>query len=379
AMVTCPTPPSVAHGITKIISGFQLESALSGTEIEISCVPKYHNIKAPCKPSRLKCIGGDWIGILPICVYSKECPPPPDVRHATPFDINAARYEAKMQRFFINTQISYQCLPGYEMRGNDILTCSSGCWTPSEPPVCHNLEETYIESNAGGQIVLSLATGTGVLLLLVVICLVIVCRRRKPLSRAVSIQPSVPRPDLADHAALLHHPDRLALIAFADGIQSGQPALPTYEEAIRDRVPGCTSTRIPRPHWPSLVARRSRNSPNPDSIHVTRQGSFASHSASIRSDPMGSTDTMAVSENSTTVTLDTASSHSGSQPASCRAHCGSLASFDTSSVLNTEGVPLLEENELEEVQCGDDVSLAMENRSMTDNVSFKLSITSDVA
>lgn len=52
---------------------------------------------------------------------------------------------------------------------------------------------------------------------------------------------------------------------------------------------------------------------------------------------MGSTDTMAVSENSTTVTLDTASSHSGSQPASCRAHCGSLASFDTSSVLNTEG------------------------------------------
>lgn len=52
---------------------------------------------------------------------------------------------------------------------------------------------------------------------------------------------------------------------------------------------------------------------------------------------MGSTDTMAVSENSTTVTLETASSISGSQPASCRAHCGSLASFDTNSVLNTEG------------------------------------------
>lgn len=55
---------------------------------------------------------------------------------------------------------------------------------------------------------------------------------------------------------------------------------------------------------------------------------------------MGSTDTVAVSENSTTVTLDTASSHSGSQPASCRAHCGSLASFDTNSVLNTEGKDL---------------------------------------
>lgn len=55
-------------------------------------------------------------------------------------------------------------------------------------------------------------------------------------------------------------------------------------------------------------------------------------------DPMGSTDTMTPSEVSTNVTLDTVSSHSGSQPASCRAICGSLASFDTSSVLNTEGL-----------------------------------------
>lgn len=57
-------------------------------------------------------------------------------------------------------------------------------------------------------------------------------------------------------------------------------------------------------------------------------------------DSMGSTDTMTVSEVSTNVTLDTVSSHtcsSGSQTASCRAICGSLASFDTSSVLNTEG------------------------------------------
>lgn len=70
-----------------------------------------------------------------------------------------------------------------------------------------------------------------------------------------------------------------------------------------------------------------------------------SHSASLRSgsatgDSMGSTDTMTPSEVSTNVTLDTVSSHtcsSGSQSASCRALCGSLASFDTSSVLNTEG------------------------------------------
>ena len=61
----------------------------------------------------------------------------------------------------------------------------------------------------------------------------------------------------------------------------------------------------------------------------------ASHSAAGES--MGSTDTMAVSEVSTNVTLDTVSSHT-SASASCRAACGSLASFDTCSVqINTEG------------------------------------------
>ncbi|KAF5277594.1 hypothetical protein FQA39_LY06087 [Lamprigera yunnana] len=84
---------------------------------------------------------------------------------------------------------------------------------------------------------------------------------------------------------------------------------------------------------------------------------------------------MVASEGSTAITLDTASSHSGSQSASCRAHCGSLASFDTSSVHNTEGVPLLEESELEEIQ-GDTRSLAMENRSMADDGSFKFNINS---
>lgn len=39
------------------------------------------------------------------------------------------------------------------------------------------------------------------------------------------------------------------------------------------------------------------------------------------------------------------------------------------------GVPLLEENEMEEGQ-PDSVSLAIDNRSMTDNASFKLSAAS---
>lgn len=66
-MLTCPSIPNVAHGVTKIISGFQMQTPLSGTEIEITCISKYYNIKAPCRSSRLKCVGGEWIGIMPIC------------------------------------------------------------------------------------------------------------------------------------------------------------------------------------------------------------------------------------------------------------------------------------------------------------------------
>nr|CAD7413214.1 unnamed protein product [Timema poppensis] len=105
--------------------------------------------------------------------------------------------------------------------------------------------------------------------------------------------------------------------------------------------------------------------------------SSTSHSASLRSgsagDSMGSTDTMAPSDVSTNVTLDTVSSHtcsSGSQTASCRAICGSLASFDTSSVLNTEGVPLLEESELEDGVMISAPGLVLD-QSISDSSSYK--------
>lgn len=79
-----------------------------------------------------------------------------------------------------------------------------------------------VEVNSGNAILISIATGAGVLGLLLVICLITICRRRKPITRAVSIAAPVPRADMGDHVTLLHHPDRLALIAFADGMQNDQ-------------------------------------------------------------------------------------------------------------------------------------------------------------
>lgn len=68
----------------------------------------------------------------------------------------------------------------------------------------------------------SAATGAGVLGLLLIICLAIVCRRKKPLSRAVVLPPPRPRLDLGDHAVLVRQNDRLGLIAFAEGLQGCQ-------------------------------------------------------------------------------------------------------------------------------------------------------------
>ena len=60
---------------------------------------------------------------------------------------------------------------------------------------------------------------------------------------------------------------------------------------------------------------------------------------------MQSVETVGNSEG--TVTSANTETSSTSQTPSCRALAGSLASFDTSSIVNTEGVPLLEENEFE--------------------------------
>lgn len=64
------------------------------------------------------------------------------------------------------------------------------------------------------------------------------------------------------------------IIYFIFFLLFSQSSLPTYDEATRERGPGLTVNRLHRPHWPNLAGRRSRNSPNPDIVHVTRHGSL---------------------------------------------------------------------------------------------------------
>ncbi|XP_045480538.1 uncharacterized protein LOC123685028 isoform X1 [Harmonia axyridis] len=375
--LSCGETPFVPHSSATVIKGTKNEySAGPGTVVEISCQSTFHEfdrrVVGTCRPSRLTCVGGRWIGELPVCGPSSGCPSPPSVDYASVAIISGFKNTIG---FPPKTQVSYECVSDYILEGTGVLTClEGGCWYPSMPPSC--ISATYdTEYNPLNAFLISLVTGTVVLSSLLVICLLVIYRRKRQILRELTIPPPAQGPDMGDHTILLHQPDRLALIAFADGMHGQRNSLPTYDEAVRDRPPNYSSSgRLPpRPHWQHITGRRNRNSPNSDMLHNGRHGSFVSHTPSTRSagDSMGSTDTVAISENSTNVTLDTVSSYSGSQAPSCRAHCGSLASFDTCSVIITEDVPLLEESELEEIPVCDTISLIVECPTIQENASIK--------
>ncbi|XP_033608850.1 uncharacterized protein LOC111868224 isoform X2 [Cryptotermes secundus] len=394
----CPRLPAAPHTRAVTLRGRQnANSAAPGTELELRCEPGYRDARLPCQPALLRCEKATWQivqGALLECIPVEGCVSPPSIEHGSLFG------PATDGRYHVHGEVAYACQPGFTLYGYSVLTCApSGCWEPTDLPECRRdlslSPEDYklywpSHSSEGRDqsvgledtvtLLVSLVTGLGVMLILLGVCLVVVCRRHRHRGAPHS-------PPRNSSPPLIYDPDRVALIA--DGAQLGESSLPSYEEAVRERCNaggmgllsgGLVPHRSHRgPHWTALGTggRRTRA----DSAHVTRQSSSStSHTASLRSgsaggDSMGSTDTMTPSEVSTNVTLDTVSSHtcsSGSQNASCRAICGSLASFDTSSVLNTEGVPLLEESEHEDgVQGPDSTKLVMVDQSLMDNASSK--------
>ncbi|GFG37799.1 hypothetical protein Cfor_11617, partial [Coptotermes formosanus] len=356
----CPPLPAAPHTRAVTLRGQQnMNNAMPGTEVELRCEPGYRDPRLPCQPALLRCEKATWQtvqGVVPECLAVEGCVAPPSIEHGSLFG------PAADGRYRVHGEVAYVCQPGFILYGDPVLTCApSGCWEPSNLPECRRDQSSssqdykvyWMSHNSEGRdqpvgleatvtLLVSLVTGLGVMLILLGVCLVVVCRRRQHRGAPHS-PPRISAPPL------VYDPDRVALIA--DGVQRAESTLPSYEEAVWERcivgvgpLPGgMLPHRSHRgPHWTALGSGGRR--PRGDTAYVTRQSSSTSHSASLRSgsatgDSMGSTDTMTPSEVSTNVTLDTVSSHtcsSGSQNASCRALCGSLASFDTSSVLNTE-------------------------------------------
>ena len=189
--------------------------------------------------------------------------------------------------------------------------------------------------------------------------IVVVQRRRKPRSSRLC-HPSTPPPPPCPSppTGLVDEPDRVALIAFADGIQV---VLPSYDEAIRGR-PGSRLARYnsdntrgsvrssssrgdyrPLPSLPSSLrngGQQIRDMPADHHRDHHRNSIITTTSITTRDNlslTLGSMDTVNISDGtSTSVTVETASSNP-SIATSQRAAAGSIESSSTNGSLATEG------------------------------------------
>ena len=199
-----------------------------------------------------------------------------------------------------------------------------------------------------------IATSCSVLGLLLVVMIVMALQRRKPHPRLCHPVSPPPAPYQDPRAVALDEHDRVALIAFADGVQV---VLPTYEEATRGssshrcslprfhEPPSRRSDYRPLPTIPSVLRNSGRHdtSPHPARLDNHRSSIVTTTSSTTRDNmslAFGSIDTMNVSDGtSTTVTIETYDS-AASNPsiaASQRATAGSLGSADSNGSLATEG------------------------------------------
>jgi len=333
---------------------------------------------------------------LPVCQkifdVSKQvkCPQPPVIMFGY--------LEDASEDYILHSTVTYACHVGFHLIGDAQLTCNvDGHWFPPMPPTCELiLDKKYFGTDwdgieevpdppeeksstqdissknwdsLGAQAISFLTAGCVMgILFLVLISAVIAQRHGCGKWCQMQLRPSSSRDVLPHEPALCQDQDRAALIAFADGVQV---ALPTYEEATSNQYSTDFiyngTTLLPRPGGFSASRHNRYVLHRPNGNHDHNNGglggpnrhSASTHSAYGRSsslaESLGSTDTVTPSEVSTTVTVDTLSStlsQATSSTNSTRAFCGSLTSFDTAgsgSILNIEGVPLLEESESEKL------------------------------
>ena len=158
--------------------------------------------------------------------------------------------------YHVLSEVQYECHNGYRMKGSNSLKChATGCWTPNDLPECIR-EDLYEAGWAATEstpfpiiaILISISVGCAVIALMTTICLIVVCRRKGgPLpppagpahwSTTVTVTPECRPRDAMNQRTSRQDQDRMALIAFADGVQV---TLPSYEEALRDSTANGTA------------------------------------------------------------------------------------------------------------------------------------------
>lgn len=244
--VMCPSPSPIPNTDFERMEGWLTSNgAIHGTILEYSCSIGYRDSRTPCLPTRRTCHAGKWVGNMPACVPFDFCERPPSISHGHMVTQPENVYN-------IWTTIEYECHAGYKMRGTKSLKCHpTGCWTPNDLPQCIRedlMDSGWSDSDSGSlPLVISLvtvSTGLAVIALFTTSCLVVLCRRKGgPVphpsgpahwSTTVTVTPDCRTRQNGEHMIRRHEQDRMALIAFADGMQ--QVTLPSYEEALRDGV-----------------------------------------------------------------------------------------------------------------------------------------------
>jgi len=347
----CDMPQEIPNGNYVIGDLYTASTSYGiGTGIMYECDEgylAYGTVTMTCTSS------GYWSDYPPKCIEKDQyCPNPGKVEHGN------FVCPSGCGMYKVGTRLHYICDDNYEPIGPVKQTCLQGGKWSDEKPSCApvavmEMSGNLIEINAKPTTVV-IATSCSVLGLLVIVMLIVALQRhKKPTNRLCSPlgQPPPPPYSRPRSAETIDELDRVALIAFADGVQV---TLPSYDEAIRGRMgsryisevtgmrrPSSSSEYRPLPNIPvnlRNIADHHRNS------IITTTSSTTRDNLSLA---FGSMDTMNVSDGtSTTITVDTLDS-GASNPSlalSQRAVAGSIASSNGSVSNVNEDAPLLDQH-----------------------------------
>lgn len=115
--IPCGPPPSIPLGIVS----HELESYRYGEEVTYNCSEGF-GIDGP---AFVKCVGGKW-SELPKCIKT-DCDFLPTFENAEPTENKKYIYRS-------GEQVTFKCLPSYQMDGSDFVTCVNSKWVGK--PVC---------------------------------------------------------------------------------------------------------------------------------------------------------------------------------------------------------------------------------------------------
>ncbi|ELU05207.1 hypothetical protein CAPTEDRAFT_227166 [Capitella teleta] len=135
ALIICPTPPTIDHGILQLPRG----GNTVGSVVAYQCLPGYHIEKHSeriCLPNRM------WTNDEPRCL-KRTCSIVP---------MNLLNGKVSGNGFEFNSILSYECNKGFLLNGSSLRRCNEdGLWDAA-PPRCEPMQCNKLENPANGSL-----------------------------------------------------------------------------------------------------------------------------------------------------------------------------------------------------------------------------------